>query len=256
MIHGFGPNGSPDSLFHLSATPEFQFIIKVNKNHPDAPALALAAGVDMSRMDRPVFTFHREHHLVNRPELDKALGKSPGYVPLAGGPSYEEQRFVWDRSWWYEKWTGLLRHGVQFVAGKDGLPVVKEENSVIALSMGPHWSPRELWPADFEEKPDTYDFVVRGFQGAVSCGGMVSGRVLMGCCSLIRSCITSPKRPSRTRSPLGGEVTLRVIMNAGNTINVSQTFCLRTRLTKSCLAENDRTDQLSTRDPTLQSYNW
>jgi hypothetical protein len=180
MIHGLGATGSPDSLFHLSATPEFQFMIKVNKAHPDAAALALAAGVDLSRLERPVFTFHREHHLVNRDELDKALGKSPGYVPFVGGPSFAEQRFVWDRSWWYEKWTGLLRHGVQFVQGKDGQPVVREENSVIALSMGPHWSPRELWPENFEEKPNTYDFVVRGFQGAVSRVRGLSGRVLMG----------------------------------------------------------------------------
>lgn len=190
MISGFGPKGAPDSLFHLSATPESQYIIKVNKNHPDAPALALAAGVEMSRLDRPVFTFHREHHLVSRPELDKALGRSPGYVPFVGGPSFAEQRFVWDRSWWYEKWTNLLRHAVQFLPEKDGRKPVKEENSVIALSMGPHWSPRELWPENFKQKPDTYDFVVRGFQGAVSCNGRVcqssayrSGR------SLIPSCI-------------------------------------------------------------------
>ncbi|KAJ9108626.1 hypothetical protein QFC20_003324 [Naganishia adeliensis] len=223
MISGFGPKGAPDSLFHLSATPESQYIIKVNKNHPDAPALALAAGVEMSRLDRPVFTFHREHHLVSRPELDKALGRSPGYVPFVGGPSFAEQRFVWDRSWWYEKWTNLLRHAVQFLPEKDGRKPVKEENSVIALSMGPHWSPRELWPENFKQKPDTYDFVVRGFQGAF-------------------------------------DTILHNVTQVAKTHKVTAWWRSNSPGHYECWQydkpENDRTDQLSTRDSSLQVHNW
>lgn len=168
MVSGSGLKGAPDSLFHVTAAPEHMFLIQVNKNHPDAVKLAQAAGVDTNRFDRPVFTFHREHHLVHREDLDRAFKKSPGYEPFVGGPPFSEQQFVWDRSWWYEKWTNLLRHGIQLTPRGEGEVPVKEESSVIALSMGPHWSPRELWPKGYPDKPDSYEHILRGYQGAVS----------------------------------------------------------------------------------------
>ena len=170
MVSGSGPEGGPDSLFHVTAKPESMFLIYVNKAHPDAIKLSQAAGVATSRFDRPVFAFIRDHHLVNREDLDKAFRNTPGYKPFVGGPSYMEQRFVADRSWWHEKWTELLRFGVQFDFKNDGSSTALEEKSVIAFSTGPHWSPRELWPQGFVQKADSYDHVLRGYQGAVSIG--------------------------------------------------------------------------------------
>ena len=168
MVSGSGPEGGTDSLFQVKATPEFMFLIYVNKAHPDAIKLSQVAGVAMSRFDRPVFTYIREHHLVHREDLDKAFKNSPGYKPFVGGPPHSEQKFVWDRSWWYEKWTELLRIGVQFDYKDDEGSKMREERSVIAFSMGPHWSPRELWPQGYVMKDDSYDHVLRGYQGAVS----------------------------------------------------------------------------------------
>lgn len=168
MVSGSDPEGGSDSLFHVKATPESMFMIYVNKAHTDARKLSQEAGVATSRFDRPVFTFHREHHLVNREDLDKAFKNFPGYKPLVDGPPFSKQNFVADRSWWYEKWTALLRLGVQFESkGLEGSRIL-EESSVIAFSMGPHWSPRELWPKGYVVKDYSYDQVLRGYQSAVS----------------------------------------------------------------------------------------
>jgi hypothetical protein len=168
MVSGSGPEGGHDSLFHVHAHPEAIFTISVNKAHPDATKLSQAACVATSRFDRPVFSFHREHHLVHREDLDKAFMNAPGYQPFVGGPPYSEQKFVADRSWWYDKWTARLRTGVQFESKSDAGPRILEENSVIGFSMGPHWSPRELWPQRYVLKNDSYEHVLRGYQGTVS----------------------------------------------------------------------------------------
>ncbi|KAJ9105555.1 hypothetical protein QFC19_003537 [Naganishia cerealis] len=135
-----------DSLFELHASPERIFNITVNRNHPDAQRLAEAAGVTMERLDRPIFNYWREHHLVNREDLDEAFVGCEGYEKWVGGASQEESMWIWDRSWWYELWNSLLDQAIEFVPrSKDGLVPI-EENSVISFSTGPHWTPVELWP--------------------------------------------------------------------------------------------------------------
>lgn len=141
------------------------FSIFVNKEHVDAEKLAQEAGVSLDQLDTPVFVYYRDHHLVNRHELDEAFDGSPGYEPLASGPPYSEQKFIADRSWWHEKWTGQLRTPIKW--NSDGTPA-REEKSMIALSTGPHWSLRELWPKGSEAHQDSNDHILRGYQGAVS----------------------------------------------------------------------------------------
>ncbi|KAJ9096757.1 hypothetical protein QFC21_005027 [Naganishia friedmannii] len=156
-----------DSLFRLQALPDSSFSIYVDLKHPDATKLAAAAGVSVTRLERPVFVYYRDHHLVNRPELDEAFKDIPGYEPLAGGPPHSEQKFVADRSLWYEKWTGYLRTPFAWGQIEAGGKRPAEEKSTIALSTGPHWSTRELWPRGAVEEAGSDDLILRGYQGAV-----------------------------------------------------------------------------------------
>lgn len=156
-----------DGLFKLHGSPERIFNITVNPHHPDAKSLADAAGVSTERFDRPIFNFWREHHLVNREDLDSAFVGFEGYEKWVGGPSQAESGWIWDRSRWYELWNSLLAHAVKFVPrSRDGL-VPAEENSVISFSSGPHWTPVELWPKATANKV-TNEQILHGYTVAVS----------------------------------------------------------------------------------------
>lgn len=158
-----------NSLFRLQALPDQTYSIYVNLTHPDAENLAAAAGVTVDRLERPVFVYYRDHHLVNRPELDEAFKHVPGYRPLTDGPPHSEQKFIADRSVWYEKWTGYLQKPLVWAAKTEsGRKRPIEEKSMISLSTGPHWSIRELWPKGAVERPGNDELILRGYQGAVS----------------------------------------------------------------------------------------
>ncbi|KAJ9105554.1 hypothetical protein QFC19_003536 [Naganishia cerealis] len=157
-----------ESLFRLHASPELSFSIFVDKTHPDAEKLAKAAGVSMERLDRPIFVYYRDHHLVQRAELDAAFKDVPGYEPFVGGPPHSEQKFIADRSWWYENWKGYLQTPFAWAPTEQGVEKPIEEKSTIALSTGPHWSTRELWPKGAVEQKGSEDLIMRGYQGAVS----------------------------------------------------------------------------------------
>ncbi|KAJ9114781.1 hypothetical protein QFC22_005657 [Naganishia vaughanmartiniae] len=156
-----------NGLFKLHGSPERIFNITVNPNHPDAQMLADAAGVTVDRFDKPIFNFWREHHLVNREDLDEAFVGFEGYEKWVGGPSLAESGWIWDRSVWYESWKSLLAQAVKFVPrSRDGrLPA--EESSVISFSTGPHWTPVELWPKQSagKVKPEQ---ILQGYTAAVS----------------------------------------------------------------------------------------
>jgi hypothetical protein len=171
---------SHDSLFRLQALQDSSYSIYVNPKHPDAEKLAAAAGVSITRLERPLFVYYRDHHLVNRPELDEAFKDIPGYEPLTGGPPHSEQKFIADRSVWYEKWTGYLRTPFAWGQTEEGGKRPIEEKSVISFSTGPHWSIRELWPKGAVEEPGSNELILRGYQGAVSTTQM---RILLLCFS-------------------------------------------------------------------------
>jgi hypothetical protein len=156
-----------DGLFKLHGSPERIFNITVNANHPGAQMLAEAAGVTVERFNRPIFNFWREHHLVNREDLDAAFVGFEGYEKWVGGPSQAESGWIWDRSSWHDLWNSLLAHAVEFVPrSRDGL-VPAEENSVISFSSGPHWTPVELWPQKSAGKV-TSEQIFHGYTAAVS----------------------------------------------------------------------------------------
>lgn len=156
-----------DDLFVLHPSIERIYNIPINKNHPSAKRLANEAGVTLDRLDRPFFNYWREHHLVHREELDAALVGSPGYEPWTGGSSLAENGWIWDRSWWYERWNWLLDQAVQLgPRARDG-KVPEEESSVISFSTGPHWTTVELWPKEWH-RTDTTEDLYKGYRGAVS----------------------------------------------------------------------------------------
>lgn len=156
-----------DDLFVLHPSIDRIYNITVNRDHPSAERLAKDAGVTMDRLDRPFFNYWREHHLLHREELDEVLAGAEGYKPWTGGPSLAENGWIWDRSWWYERWNWLLAQAVEFVPrSRDGV-VPEEENSVISFSTGPHWTTVELWPKEWA-RTDTTDDLYKGYIGAVS----------------------------------------------------------------------------------------
>lgn len=158
---------SKDDLFVLHPSIERIYNITINKNHPMAQRLAQDAGVTLDRLDRPIFNYWREHHLIHREELDAVLSGSPGYEPWTGGSSLAENGWIWDRSWWFERWNWLLDQVVELGPRASDGEVPKEENSVISFSTGPHWTTVELWPKEWH-RTDTTDDLLKGFKGAVS----------------------------------------------------------------------------------------
>jgi hypothetical protein len=156
-----------DRLFVMNPSIERIYNVTVNRHHPKAEALALAAGVTMNRLDRPVINYWREHHLINREELDEFFSGAEGYEPWTGADPSAENGWIWPRSWWYDRWKSLLQQEIQFIPRSADGVVPKEENSVISPSTGPHWTTVELWPRSWANK-DTSKDIRYGFESAVS----------------------------------------------------------------------------------------
>ncbi|KAJ9121934.1 hypothetical protein QFC24_004516 [Naganishia onofrii] len=171
-----------DSLFEIHPSTELIFNITVNRLHPDAPRLAAEAGVSWERLERPLFYYWREHHLLHRDELDEVFSKAVGYRPWVGGMTYKENGWIWDRSWWLELWRGELEkpvdlfpvtgaaaggHGHEHGHGHGHHHAPREEKSVISFSSGPHWTTTELWPRDGWVTRN-FDELLRGWAGMVS----------------------------------------------------------------------------------------
>ncbi|KAJ9096761.1 hypothetical protein QFC21_005031 [Naganishia friedmannii] len=165
------------SLFEIHASTELIFNITVNRLHPDAPRLALEAGVSWDRLERPLFYYWREHHLLQREELDDVFRKAVGYRAWTGGVPYRENGWIWDRSWWLELWRGELGKPLELLpttagagagAGAGGIHhyfhAPREEKSVISFSSGPHWTTTELWPRDGWVTRN-FDELLRGWAG-------------------------------------------------------------------------------------------
>lgn len=155
-----------NSLFMINGSPERIFNISVNPAHPDAPRLAREAGVTLSRFNRPVFNFWREHHLIHRHELDRVFKGLWHYVPWADGPTFAQNGWIHDRSWWNELWTELLDQPVGLMQREDG-SIIKEEASTISFNSAPHWTATELWPEHTRRLVREED-LLRGWVGAVS----------------------------------------------------------------------------------------
>jgi hypothetical protein len=135
------------SLFEIHGSTDLVFNLTVNRNHPDAPQLAYEAGVTVERFNRPVLNYYREHHLLHRPELDAVFHDGIGYKPWTGGTPYRKNGWIWDRSWWFEKWSEELAKPNELIETyRKWKPM--EERSVISFSSGPHWTTTELWPRD------------------------------------------------------------------------------------------------------------
>lgn len=148
-----------------------------------AQRLAQDAGVTLERLERPFFNYWREHHLIHREELDAVLAGSPGYEPWTGGSSLAENGWIWDRSWWFERWNWLLDQVVELGPRSSDGKAPKEENSVISFSTGPHWTTVELWPKEWH-RTDTTEDLLKGFQGAVSRNQAKSSTLLSSVCAL------------------------------------------------------------------------
>ena len=140
--------------------------ITVNRYHPDAEALANAAGVTMDRLDRPVINYWREHHLVNREELDAVFAGSAGYQNWTGADASRENGWIWPRSWWHARWKWLLGHDISLVPRSSDGVTPEEEHSVLSLSTGPHWTDVEIWPPS--SSMDPLEDLRRGYEGVVS----------------------------------------------------------------------------------------
>lgn len=173
-----------NSLFEIWGSPSLIFNISVNRYHPDAQRLIKEAGVTADRLDRPIFNYYREHHLVHRSDMDKAFSRFHDYVSWTGGPNYAESGWVFDRSWWYDKIKEQLGFPLWMVPknGKGAVPL--EEKSMVAFSTGPHWAWHELWPKHIEGDKKNYEDMMRGFVGAVSPGWMFFSTTLMGGCTV------------------------------------------------------------------------
>jgi hypothetical protein len=156
-----------DSLFDIWGSPSLIFNISVNPHHRDAQKLAEEAGVSFDRLNRPVFNYYREHHLVHRPDMDRAFSRFHDYVPWTGGPTYAENGWVFDRSWWYDKIKEQLGIPLWLVPKNGNGPVPLEEKSMVAFSTGPHWAWHELWPKHINGDEKNYEDMMRGFVGAV-----------------------------------------------------------------------------------------
>lgn len=156
-----------DPLFLINPSKERIYNVTVNRHHHEAESLAKAAGVTMDRLDRPIINFWREHHMVNREELDEVFAGAEGYENWVGAPTSAENGWIWERSWWYDRWKSLLRQDIQFIPRSADGVVPEEENSVISLSTGPHWTTVELWPRSWSSK-DTSEDLRCGFEGVVS----------------------------------------------------------------------------------------
>ncbi|KAJ9096756.1 hypothetical protein QFC21_005026 [Naganishia friedmannii] len=218
-----------DSLFKLHASTERIFDITVNANHPMAQMLADAAGVTVERFNRPIFNFWREHHLVNREDLDAAFVGFEGYEKWVGGPSMAESGWIWDRSRWYELWNSLLAHAVELVPRSLDKRVPLEENSVISFSSGPHWTPVELWPKESAGKV-TPEQILHGYTAAVD-------RVIQNVTAVAQdNKVLTWWRGSTAAHPQCSQYTKR-------------DFGL-------LLAENNRTTHHSTLNPTVKGFNW
>lgn len=149
-------NGSPERIFNIS----------VNPAHPNALRLAKEAGVSIERFERPVFNYWREHHLIHRDELDHVFKGLWHYVTWVGGPTFAQNGWIHDRSWWYELWTELLAQPIRLVPREDGT-TPKEEASTISFNSAPHWTTTELWPEHTRRIVRDED-LLRGWVGAVS----------------------------------------------------------------------------------------
>lgn len=135
------------SLFEIHGSPDLVFNLTVNRYHPDAAQLAYEAGVTVDRFNRPVLNYYREHHLLHRPELDAVFHDGIGYKPWTGGTPYRKNGWIWDRSWWFEKWSEELAKPNALISTYERWKPM-EERSVISFSSGPHWTTTELWPRD------------------------------------------------------------------------------------------------------------
>ena len=163
-----------DSLFDINRSIDRVYNITVNRNHPLAPRLAREAGISEERFARPVLNYWREHHLLHRSELDEIFKGVWYYEPWVNGPTYFQNGWIHDRSWWYELWTDLLAKPIQLIERPDGsLPI--EETSTISFNSAPHWTAIELWPSHSFRLVKNED-LLRGWIGAVSPeGGMETG---------------------------------------------------------------------------------
>lgn len=156
-----------DPLFMINPSIERIYNITVNRYHPEAEVLAKAAGVTMDRLDRPIINYWREHHLVNREELDEVFAGAEGYEDWTGATPSRENGWIWPRSWWHDRWKWLLGQDLHLVPRLSDDVTPEEEHSVISLATGPHWTTVELWPPSWVNT-DTSASLRRGYEGVVS----------------------------------------------------------------------------------------
>jgi hypothetical protein len=78
-IH-FSMATAEDSSFDIWRSPSLIFNISANPHHRDARGFAERAGGSFVKMDKPVLKYYREHHLVHRPDMDRAFSRFYDYV--------------------------------------------------------------------------------------------------------------------------------------------------------------------------------
>jgi hypothetical protein len=131
-----------DGLVRDHSNSVWDRIIYMDPTKPETLQLLEEAGVSIKRLDVPLVTHWRTHHLGNKTDLDVGFASIENY-----------KRAPYEPVEWFEmfhdnlrKMYGLL-HDQSQDQGGEGLFTrddVRPEDSVIIMQTGPHWTEHEL----------------------------------------------------------------------------------------------------------------
>jgi hypothetical protein len=125
----------PNGLVKDHSNSTWDRIIFLNPTHAETYQLLEEAGVSEKRLQVPLVTHWRSHHLGNETDLNAAFESVEAY-----------RREPYEPVEWFEMFHEHLRT-MYDGSGSEGLFTrhdVREEDSVIIMQTGPHWTEHEL----------------------------------------------------------------------------------------------------------------